>query len=44
MLRLLKERGYVSYIQNKARSITVLPASRQMPNPLQPRRGERLAA
>jgi len=30
MLRLLKERGYISYIKNKARSISILPAGREI--------------
>jgi len=34
MLRLLKERGYISYIKNKARSITVLPAGRPVGSPV----------
>jgi hypothetical protein len=44
MLRLLKERGYISYIKNKARSITVLAAGRNALSTVRPNTLERLAA
>lgn len=44
MLRLLKERGYISYIKNKARSIAIMPAGRNALSTTRPRHADRLAA
>lgn len=44
MLRLLKERGHISYVKNKARSITVLPAARPTRRPIRVDSGAHLSA
>jgi hypothetical protein len=44
LLRLLKERGYIRYIKNKARSITVMPAIHNEAFQLRPGMSNRLAA
>lgn len=44
MLRLLKERGHISYVKNKARSITGLPAARPTRGPIGVDSGAHLAA